>query len=502
MPGFSVTLSERERWDVVSYAMSLGTPESLLAEGEHLYSDHCAECHGESGAGDGVRAAGLETQPRDWREPSTLTWLSLDELRRVSTNGVPPSMPAFGDSLKGEQLLAVSAYIRRLGYATPSETMVELPTLAEKPESGAKWLTVKGAAQTPDGVRAPAGLPAFLEGYDGFQLTWNSATTLDEEGQFTFTDVPLAAGRIYFARVDYQGLSFYSNAIRPDEINALEIERLMVLIYPASNDPSRLYIERLHVFFDYVDQDSLQVVQMFNIANPDPLVIIPEAGSGVLNFHLPPGASNLQFQDEDAGNRYILTEDGFMDTGSIPPAPKKHQVIFGFNLPYQKKLDFALPLELPVGSILVAVPANGVQVISDQLMESGTRVIEGGTLRLYEGGRLRAGETLKMVLSNLPGSSWSMLRENNDSTIAGILVLFIVLLFGGTWLQRKWKRWKEAGNSGRSSVELMDAILALDDQYQAGKLQEDGYLVRRSGLKTQLRNALDRENKSLQENKH
>jgi mono/diheme cytochrome c family protein len=52
----STSLNDSEKWDVVSYIWeSNSTPESL-ANGQKLYAQNCAACHGESGDSNGVFA--------------------------------------------------------------------------------------------------------------------------------------------------------------------------------------------------------------------------------------------------------------------------------------------------------------------------------------------------------------------------------------------------------------------------------------------------------------
>ncbi len=55
MPPF-LSLTERERWDVVAYAFTLSVEPAAIGRGEEAYQENCAKCHGQSGQGDGVQA--------------------------------------------------------------------------------------------------------------------------------------------------------------------------------------------------------------------------------------------------------------------------------------------------------------------------------------------------------------------------------------------------------------------------------------------------------------
>jgi plastocyanin len=50
----STSLTESQRWDVVAYIWESNTTKESLANGQQLYAQNCAACHGEKGAGDGV----------------------------------------------------------------------------------------------------------------------------------------------------------------------------------------------------------------------------------------------------------------------------------------------------------------------------------------------------------------------------------------------------------------------------------------------------------------
>ena len=88
-------------------------------QGKKLYGQFCASCHGQSGKGDGPAAAALNPKPRDHTDKETMSKLSDDELLKVIKNGgasvgKSPLMPAWGASLKDDQIKDVIAYVRTL----------------------------------------------------------------------------------------------------------------------------------------------------------------------------------------------------------------------------------------------------------------------------------------------------------------------------------------------------------------------------------------------------
>lgn len=88
------------------------TADSILA-GSLIYQQHCAACHGPTGAGNGPQATALNPRPADLRAhlaPGLHTDVQIFEWL---TNGLPnTAMPAFGATLSAEQRWQVINYIR------------------------------------------------------------------------------------------------------------------------------------------------------------------------------------------------------------------------------------------------------------------------------------------------------------------------------------------------------------------------------------------------------
>jgi cytochrome c len=69
MPPFP-SLSDRQKWDVIAYVYSLSTSTETVAQGEALYEQFCASCHGLQGNGEGEAAAQLASDPIDFTDQS------------------------------------------------------------------------------------------------------------------------------------------------------------------------------------------------------------------------------------------------------------------------------------------------------------------------------------------------------------------------------------------------------------------------------------------------
>lgn len=115
MPPFR-SLTDRERWDVVAYSFSLSMPDSRIEAGRELYEQNCAACHGDQGMGNGPEAAaGIP----DFTHPKFMAANTTQDFFQVITEGVPPGMPGFGDSLNEDERWVLSDYVRYLTISAP-----------------------------------------------------------------------------------------------------------------------------------------------------------------------------------------------------------------------------------------------------------------------------------------------------------------------------------------------------------------------------------------------
>jgi cytochrome c oxidase cbb3-type subunit I/II len=136
-----------ERWkEAREPAVALGTPPpaspALVARGRELYAQaKCAECHGETGRGDGPSATQLKD---DFGRPIRATDLARGQFKggarvtdvfRTMTLGLDGTpMPSFADSMTGEERWAISYHVLSLSAWTDPLTgaKVDLPAEARR----------------------------------------------------------------------------------------------------------------------------------------------------------------------------------------------------------------------------------------------------------------------------------------------------------------------------------------------------------------------------------
>ncbi len=154
MPAFDNTLTSDEIWDSVFYVWRLSTDAETLTQGQQIFNENCASCHGEDGVG-------LVLGSTDFTDPRRIGHLAPRDLYLTITQG-HGSMPAWQSRLSQDERWDVIDYLRTFTYD---------PALAEE--------VVSIAPQTPTSI------PAACDTVQEHPLTWEDRTAI-EAGQVIY----------------------------------------------------------------------------------------------------------------------------------------------------------------------------------------------------------------------------------------------------------------------------------------------------------------------------
>ena len=513
MPPFN-SLSDRQRWDVVAYLYTLSIPQETLAQGQELYKANCASCHGLQGSGDGSEAASLQVAPTNFTDQERMASRSPTQLFEAISAGIAPAMPTFDTKLTEDERWALAAYLRSLTFASPAEIArsQETPVPLTTSEAGSTGTplasatvgengTITGQVVNASGGDVPADMTIDLYGFDEMRQTYTATTAIDPDGSYTFLDVEMPVGRAFITSTEYNKVA-YSSDIAVVEAGTTKLD-LSIPIRETTTDSSVLSVDRMHILFEYGDPDTLRVIELWILSNlSDRTLVATEEGAPVVTYRLPEGATNLQFEDGVLGERYMETPGGFGDTDVLRPGPGLRQLVFSFEMPYRSRLEFVQPIDLPVNAVVILGPEEGVKVKSNQLQDAGTRQMQDISYHMYTSDRLEAGSELAMTISGRPKGT-SLVAGSSTNLVIGLLAFGIALIVAGAWLFRRNRAERTGieaaeeldeellpGEAAEDPETLLDAILALDDQYRAGELPEEAYRQRRSELKAHLKDML------------
>ncbi len=545
MPAFKDSLSDQQRWDVVAYTISLGgatAAESL--KGQVLYQTNCVKCHGP--AGDAVDKVNFSDQ-------SLMSKLTQADIAAFINRG-NGTMPAFGGLIPDSDIYALASYVRSYSIlsgatvvtntntpqavdATPTATVASAgsdltttpaavstldltPTPAGTPQAiGTSQPTaspttvigiISGKVTNGSGSSIPASLTVTLHIYEhdatnqNFTEVGSQDTQIAGNGTYKFSDVQLLQTRAFFVSVNYLGTEFDSDPVFPTA--GQTVFDLPVNIYETTTDASGLVVDKAHVLLDYSKQGMVEIWEFMIISNPGTKAIVPTEKNGpVVSISLPKNYTNLQFDQGSIGSRYLKTADGFADTLPVMPGSQKYQLIFGFDIPLPKagmfggqQIEIDQLITLKTAALSVLAP-DGVTVVGQNFTAAGNQDMGNGTTyQVFNTTGLDKGSTLKFTASGTPKTvttSTTTGTNSNQGIIIGVGVLGAALLLIGAWLyQRERSRSKEEEpdeeDSQEESEDIIDEIVALDDQYKSGKIPEAVYQERRAELKSKLKNNL------------
>jgi mono/diheme cytochrome c family protein len=478
MPGFQ-SLSDRERWDVTAFALTLSLSEDMINNGEEIFTENCIECH--------------TNENLPLQNASAMAEKSLADILSVIASGIDAEMHAFSDVLSDEDQLAVASYVRYLGFTENNvvgeETGIENAETIEPIEE-----EVAPVDQTKFSIigelvnleTEAEDLTVILSGYDGMEMVLQVESPVTENGTFKFEELDNISGRIYQASLVVDGIQHTSDVLHEPVMDAQGNVELPIVIKRTSFDSAALYAERMHVFFDFIAENTIQIVEMYVIQNPTDIVIVPlDDITPVVRFKLPAGAQNLQFEGGLLGREFIQLEDGFGSMQSFG-ANSSVQILFAYELPYEKSLDLEIQLPLIVNASIFMLPSDTVKFSSDQLVFSGERDIQGMNIQTYSGGVMDAQSSIKMSLSGKVKENVSIVQSGNTtSLIIGGSVLLIAI-FSAVFYLRKKMKVNEVVDDFEGDEEdlesLLDAVIALDDAFQLGEIPESAYYNRRNEL--------------------
>ena len=524
MPPFT-SLTDRQKWDVIAYVYQLSMDSAALTLGEGVYAANCASCHGDTGHGDGPAGSALAVPPTDFTDQEVMAALSDEMIYQSISTGVAGLMPGFAQ-LGEDERWALTDYVRTLSFAHGAgETVDEAPIASaptpETAEASPEPTQETDAAAVPgtpaasrgrivvelvngSGGEVPGGTPVTLYGVDNMQEIFSTTLTTGHSGVYLFTGVEMLPGRSFFAGVEYAGGTYGSDIVVAEE--GVSELKLQVIIYDTSTDISQLILDRAHIILDFSQEEVVQVIEMFIISNPtDYAIVSPEAGGAVVSFQLPADAVGLWFQYGELGERYIEIPGGFADTVTIQPGMGQYQVVFAYRLLYDGKLDFSQPMTMDTNAVVVMLPDVGVKVKGEGFADDGVRDMQGTLYSVYSAGGLKAGTPLEFSLSGKVKTGSEVVTTTSSSgTIAiGLGVFGLALVGAGVWLYARNRKQEKAelvmeqaeaeriaaGPEREDPNTVIDAIIALDDQYKAGKIPEEAYMTRRDELKARLERA-------------
>lgn len=514
MPPF-VSLSDQERWDVVSYALTLHTTTDQIELGKSIFEKGCADC------------------AKTFSNLEMMSALSEDQIVKMIKGG-QGDVPAFGSSLSDDEVYAAAAYIRTLTFAAPAAPVAESATetpAAAATDSGtpsAEATPLDGTAQaqvTPEataepvvsigsisgnidnrsGVDLPSDQIVTLHVYDhgtgsdpatGPQEIYTLDGSINSDGTYSFADVEVLESQIYLTELEVDGLVYQSDFV-VGSADTTQLTLPDIIVYATTSELTDLVMDNVIVHFDFSSADSIGVFVVYSMRNTGDKnikVMLESDGQSIPFIKAPANSSQLGFQITQDSAPLIGTTDG--NGFFIQPSDQSYDLVAFTNLPRSDKTEFSQELVLPAGTVQVFVP-EGVTAKGDQLNNDGIVPMQGAdgsstNFQTYSTGSTNAGDTLTFTLSGKPdGVTASPDVTQNKNLLIGVGALGLVLILAGVWMymrdSKKEEEVEEEDDEFDDSESIMDAIIAIDELHRAGKLSDEAYKTRREELKNALK---------------
>jgi mono/diheme cytochrome c family protein len=480
MPPFR-SLSDAQRWDVVAYALTLSSTPQDVAAGQSLYEVHCAECH----------VAGKEVVFTDQARMSKLTAAMIADTI-VNGKGKMQALADFSET----ELAQLTAYVRSLSF---DNTAAVAQATAEPAVSVTGSGQVSGSVTSSGDFTIPAGLTVTLYAFEQMDahpvLAFTLTTQTTPGGAFSFAEVPWQAGQVLGAAVEFQNVLYGSQAA--DVTGSESVIALAIQAYAVTQELAGLVVDRHHIIFNFDTPGTVSVMEMYAISNPGAKTVAASApGQAVITFPLPDGAANLLLESGELDDRFLSVPGGFADTEPVYPGSGVYQVSFQYTLPYGTGLEFSQPIYLTTEALTVLLPEGGLNLTSDRLTDGG--VFQGMPFRRFDAAGLLPGEAVTFAISGQPETTTTSAAPADQTPATarrdlaiGLGALGAVLIAIGGWFYLRTRGAAPVTPAAPVQPEpaladaetLMDAIIALDDQYRTGQIPEDAYLRRRAELK-------------------
>lgn len=493
MPPWGNRLDDSQIWNAVAYAWSLHTSQSAVEAGAVVYAASCAECHGDTGAGDGPNGGDVMTDFSDTRYAMAVSqagWL----------DGWQAAHPEIGADIHDAQKRNVLEFVRTFSY-TPAWVSPYRP--------GSGVVNGKVIQGTADGTPVE-GVEVVLEGYIDFAPVVALTTTVGADGAFSFTDLATDPSVVYFASASVEGIS-YSSPILMFQEGQSSLETT-VNVYEPSDDDSGITIERAHWIVDS-QPGALIVGQIYAYGNSSDRAFVGRTVEGVdvpvtVAISVPPGAVEITFENGELGGRFRQVAHTIYDTAPVVPGSATRQVVVRFALPYNgTSAEFSQSLPYPAQSLnLLATELPGMGSEVTGLAGVGPQEIQGEVYQMWQAenvtpeqrvtarftGLLAAGDVDPRAAqtggspSAASAARVPQLTDWAPWAMGGVLLLGLVGLFGWAWRARIAHTADERDLMRRQRSELVQRIAKLDDLHALGELNDESWQQQRARLKAEL----------------
>ena len=350
--------------------------------------------------------------------------------------------------------------------------------------------------QTPDGASIGV-LEVTLITYTNVQVASEQKTTIDSTGKFEFKGLSVDSANAYQVKTRFQEADYVSEmaTLTADSPS----QTLELTVYDSTTSDETIQASSGHIVV-YIGQGNLDILEVWRFSNTGTKTFIGTpgiTGRVTLRFTLPAGAITVT----PGGGLFPETTDtGIADTMPVPPGFT--DISFSYVVPYEgssvalsRKADYA------IASFGLLVQDAGVTVKSVALAESDPLDMGGAMFQYFTAQSLSRGADIDALITGLGASSGSANLAHPSQgfpwpwLLVGVLALALLATLAYPQLKKRQALAQSAagralpqGATQEPSEEkaLLRQMAQLDDEYEAGKIKEPDYQLRRFETKARL----------------
>ncbi|MFQ5934363.1 MAG: carboxypeptidase-like regulatory domain-containing protein [Dehalococcoidia bacterium] len=363
-------------------------------------------------------------------------------------------------------------------------------------------ITGRVANGTP-GAEAPEGLAVFLTIFDGDVPILEVSSITDEDGAFSFSNVPEGPSLRYVVSVVYQGAVYQITA------SLGQSAPVELTIYETTIDGEVLTVldDTIMVTRGEEEFGELLVREVVRIRNSGQRTFLPSfgqeqdgmAGMTFLRFSLPFGYEDLSVTSDLLRGQVIPIDRGVGVTAPVPPGI--HALVLVYTVAYDDDSLVFEPL-YPFGAEVLRVLVRddmGTAVGSD-LEQMEPIAVGENTFKVFQRSDIEAGERITLGFIDLPRAPWIERvwdaiknRWELSMVIPGVTGLLLLALLVYAWRLRPTRPDAIAPSTIAQNVQRqpaqrrwLEAIARLDEGFERGEIKREDYVVQREELKRSL----------------
>lgn len=448
-------------------------------------------------------------------------------------NLVPPvtshtisSMP--GGS-RGELAAWVRARVQRSLHNTAPRLLVFLlcalslfllfphvPALARAASSGTGQIT----GQVLNGSRNNAPVPrqsVTLQLAQGNSARDFITLTTDAQGRYSFNALQSDASAQYAIYTLYQGAQYVTDLI---DLSKNANQQVNLTVYDATTSTTNLAVVQATVLLSKPNPQTglLSVSEDFFFENLSETTYVGslDASQGKPNallFALPANARFLTLNTGFDGYRAIQVNTGFASNAAVPPGTSRFS--FSFQVPYSgSSYHFSYTPVYPTVTFSLLTPLD-LLTTPYRLSAQGSKNTQSGTYQLFTTQTIRGNQSVQADLIGLPTPTKSATPQQTQAPVnpamlwlVALLILLLALAGIGGYLYNTRRRQaartiykasarkssaptaSKKSTAPASKEDLLQELLELDKDYEAGKLKKAAYQDQRARIKGRLRNLM------------